>query len=64
MNKFKKRGFSMGNPESPSRFKLGMYKKNMVLDAPRRNNLTLKWENSYNKRANSTEKGPKRATIN
>ena len=32
------------HPESPSRFRLGMYKKIMNLEPPRRNNLTLKWE--------------------
>ena len=37
----KYRGGPLG-PESPSRFKLSMYKKNLVLDPPRRHNLTLK----------------------
>ena len=56
----------MAQPESPSRFKLGMYRKNMVLEPPRRNNLTLKWEsnNSSTRRAASTEKRPKNAIIN
>ncbi len=47
-------------PISPSRFKLSMYKKNLVLDAPRRQNLTLKVagdaNGTYQKRAFSTEK--------
>ena len=54
-------GWRASNPESPSRFRLGMYKKNMVLEPPRRNTLTLKWD--YPRRALSTEKNPKR-TIN
>lgn len=47
-------------PISPSRFKLSMYKKNLVLDAPRRQNLTLKMagdaNGTYQKRVFSTEK--------
>ena len=45
---------------SPSRFKLSMYKKNLVLDAPRKQNLTLKMagdtNGTYQKRVFSTEK--------
>ena len=43
-----------------------MYKKNMVLEPPRRNNVTLKWEcNSLTRRAASTDKRPtKHAIIN
>ena len=55
VNKFRMRGYSQQNPNSPSRFKLGMYRKNMVLAEPRRNNLTLKWENA-GRRAISSEK--------
>ena len=58
-NKFKN-GRNSHHPESPSRFKLGMYKKNLVLEPPRRNNLTLKWETGC-RRANSTDKKPFRA---
>lgn len=47
---------------SPSRFKLGMYRKNLVLDPPRRHNLTLKTggepTGTYHRRAFSTEKKP------
>ena len=64
-NKFKMRGYSMNGPESPSRFKLGMYRKNMVLEPPRRNNVTLKWESASTRRAVSTDKRPaKNAIIN
>ena len=52
INRFGKRGQSN---ESPSRFKLGMYKKNMMLEHPRRNNLTLKWESSLIKKPLITE---------
>ena len=63
-HKFNKRGGSQ-HPDSPSRFKLGMYKKNMVLEPPRRNNLTLKWESASTRRAVSTDKRPaKNAIIN
>ena len=55
------RGFSQHNPGSPSRFRLGMYKKNMELAPPRRNGLTLKWESQ--KRAFSTEKRVKHQFI-
>lgn len=59
------RGYSMTNPESPSRFKLGMYRQNMVLEPPRRNNVTLKWETTttINRRAASTEKRPNKSAI-
>ena len=53
-HKFYKRGGSQ-HPDSPSRFKLGMYKKNMVLEPPRRNNLTLKWESALTKKPPVTE---------
>ena len=42
-----------------------MYKKNMVLEPPRRNNVTLKWECHSTRRAASTDKRPaKNAIIN
>ena len=45
--------------------RLGMYKKNMVLEPPRRNNVTLKWECNTTRRAASTDKRPaKNAIIN
>ena len=34
----------LNTPDSPSRYKLGCYKQNLVVDAPRRNNLILKWD--------------------
>lgn len=47
---------------SPSRFKLSMYRKNLVLDPPRRHNFTLKTggepSGTYHRRAFSTEKKP------
>ena len=46
---------------SPSRFKLGMYKQNLQLDAPRRNAVTLKWEKT--RRTFSQEKSLPRRTI-
>ena len=51
--RFGKRGQS--NVESPSRFKLGMYRKNRMLEHPRRNNLTLKWESTLTKKTPITE---------